>query len=147
MARLLRGFATVATAALLALPAATPAQDDSGLDTAPAMRAMLAWLEILDSGYYGRGWEDAAPYLKEGMPKLRFETSVQAVREPLGTVVSRKTRSAQYAPVLPGAPRGDYVVVQYTTRFANGPPAGVVETVTAMRDADGAWKAAGYVVR
>ena len=48
--------------------------------------------------------------------------------------------------MLPGAPTGDYVVVQYTTRFANG-PAAVVETVTAMREPDGAWKAAGYFVR
>ena len=141
MARLLQALLVLALAGMVGAYAA----DEEGVDTGPAMRAMEAWLSVLDEGRYGTGWESAAAYLREGVPKLRFETAIQAVREPLGIVVSRKIRTAQHSRVLPGAPPGDYVVMQFTTRFANGPP--VVETVTAIREPDGAWKAAGYFIR
>jgi hypothetical protein len=46
---------------------------------------------------------------------------------------------------LPGAPAGDYVVIQYATQFANKDKA--VETVVPMRTPDGSWKVSGYFIR
>jgi len=44
---------------------------------------------------------------------------------------------------LPGAPDGEYVVIQYETQFEHHTPA---ETVTPMLDKDGAWKVSGYFI-
>lgn len=54
-------------------------------------------------------------------------------------------RSATFARDLPGAPKGDYVVIVYDTVFAD--KAGAIETITPMRDSDGKWKVSGYFVR
>jgi hypothetical protein len=45
---------------------------------------------------------------------------------------------------LPGAPDGDYEVVQFQTRFAN--KAAATETVVLSREATG-WKVDGYFIR
>jgi hypothetical protein len=118
---------------------------DEGLDLRPADQAARAWLASVDAGRYGDSWEDAAALFKLAIPKLRWETMVQSVREPLGVVTSRKVRAMNYTRVLPGAPEGEYVVIQFDTRFENRPLS--VETVTPMREKDGTWKVSGYFIR
>lgn len=118
---------------------------DEGLDLRPADQAARAWLATVDSGRYGDSWEDAAALFKQTIPKLRWETTVQSVREPLGIATSRKVRSMTYARILPNAPEGEYVVIQFDTRFENRPLS--VETVTPMREKDGSWKVSGYFIR
>lgn len=118
---------------------------DEGLDLRPADRAARAWLATVDSGRYGDSWEDASALFKQAIPKLRWETTVQSVREPLGVVVGRKIRAMNYTRILPGVPEGEYVVIQFDTRFENRPLS--VETVTPMREEDGTWKVSGYFIR
>ncbi|MGB3565135.1 MAG: DUF4019 domain-containing protein, partial [Thermoanaerobaculia bacterium] len=64
---------------------------------------------------------------------------------PLGKVLSRKVKSKQYATSLPGAPDGEYVVIQFETSFENKTTA--IETVTPMKDEDGKWRVSGYFIR
>jgi len=45
----------------------------------------------------------------------------------------------------PGAPDGEYVVLQYHASCEH--KAAAVETVTATREPDGAWRVVGYFVR
>jgi len=47
--------------------------------------------------------------------------------------------------VAPGAPDGEYVVIQYDSSFENKTEA--VETVTPMLDPDGVWRVSGYYIR
>ena len=82
--------------------------------------------------------------MKSAASKADFEKSVRAVRTPLGKVVSRKVKSRQYATSLPGAPDGEYVVIQFETRFEN--KANALETITPMLDKDGKWKVSGYFI-
>ncbi len=147
-------FALLLAAAILALsayaagdtPEVTPAPAPAlVLDTTPAMGVARHWLADVDSGRYAESWDDAAAYFREAVPKAQWETSLVAVRGPLGVVISRKVRSATYTRSLPGAPAGEYVVIQYDTRFENRPLC--VETVTPMREKDGNWKVAGYFIR
>jgi hypothetical protein len=70
---------------------------------------------------------------------------VQPVRKPLGSLVSRKLKSAQEMESLPGAPDGRYIVMQFETSFTNKKSA--VETVTFMLEKDGQWRAAGYFIK
>ncbi len=54
-------------------------------------------------------------------------------------------KSKQYATSLPGAPDGQYVVIQYKTAFENK-KAGV-ETITPMLDKDKKWRVSGYFIK
>ena len=53
--------------------------------------------------------------------------------------------SAEFTTKLPGAPDGEYVVIQYRTKFQN--KADAIETVAPMRDQDGVFRVSGYYVR
>ena len=70
---------------------------------------------------------------------------VRAVRDPLGKVTTRKLKSATYTKSLPGAPDGEYVVIQYESSFEHKQSA--VETVTPMLDKDGKWRVSGYFIK
>jgi hypothetical protein len=70
---------------------------------------------------------------------------MESFRKPLGDLVSRKLKSAQRATSLPGAPDGEYVVMQFDTSFAAKKTA--VETVTFTHEKDGSWRASGYYIR
>jgi len=66
-------------------------------------------------------------------------------RKPLGNLVSRNLKSAKPSTELPGAPDGQYVVMQFDSSFANKKSA--IETVTFVLDQDGQWKAIGYYIK
>ena len=70
---------------------------------------------------------------------------MQSARAPLGALKSRVFKTATFTRSLPGAPDGEYVVIQFDTRFEN--KAAAVETVTPMRQKDGSWKVSGYYIR
>ncbi len=118
---------------------------DEEVNMGPPLAATEAWLAEVDGGRYAQSWEDAAALFHKGMPKAQWEKSLVSVRTPLGPVVARKMRQAKYMKDLPGAPAGEYVVIEFDTRFENR--AVSVETVTPMREADGSWKVAGYYIR
>ena len=107
--------------------------------------AATKWLGLVDSGKYGDSWSEAAEFFKNAITKAQWEQSLGAVRKPLGAVVSRKVLSAVYKTELPGAPDGEYVVVQFTTAFKNKKES--VETVTPMKEKDGSWRVSGYFIR
>ena len=50
-----------------------------------------------------------------------------------------------YATELPGAPDGEYVVLEYETTFERKKKG--AERVVMMKEPDGSWRAAGYYVR
>jgi hypothetical protein len=131
--------------AVLALAAATAAPAQEELDVAPAIVVAEKWLELLDRGAYGAGWEQAAPLFQEGMSRHRWETSLPNVRDGFGTVLRRKVRQATLATQLPNAPPGEYVVIQFDTAFEKRPL--TTEIVTPMKDRDGQWRVAGYIIR
>jgi hypothetical protein len=70
---------------------------------------------------------------------------MQAFRKPLGRTISRKLKNKTYATSLPGAPDGEYVVIQYQTRFEH--KASAIETITPMLDEDGKWRVSGYFIK
>ena len=104
-----------------------------------------AWLALVDTGKYGESWDQAAQLFKDVMTKDKWQTSLQAVRNPLGEVMSRKLWSMKYTTSLPGVPDGKYVVIQYNTSFQYKKSA--VETVTPMLDKDGRWRVSGYFIK
>jgi hypothetical protein len=110
-----------------------------------ATKAAESWLKLLDSGDYRACYEQASQIVKDHLSEDAFVRQFSAARKPLGAVVSRKLKVAQYATSLPGAPDGQYVVMEYDTSFANKKSA--TETVAPMLDKDGQWRVSGYYIK
>jgi hypothetical protein len=110
-----------------------------------ALKAANEWLGLVDNGKYGESWKTAAQYFKNALTSSQWEQAVSAVRNPLGKMQKRAVTSKEYRTTLPGAPDGEYVVIQYNTSFKN--KASAVETVTPMLDKDGTWRVSGYFIK
>lgn len=109
-----------------------------------AKQAALEWLVLVDAMQYEASWKEAASLFRAQVSTSGWVSAVAAVRRPLGDFVARNLISATYATSLPGAPDGEYVVLQFQTEFEN--KAQAVETVTPMLD-EGQWRVSGYYIR
>jgi hypothetical protein len=78
------------------------------------------------------------------MPQARWAATIAPVREPLGAVSSRALKGVTKAGTLPGAPDGEYEIVQFETNFAN--KAAATETIVLSREASG-WRVDGYFIK
>ena len=110
-----------------------------------ALGAAETWLALVDNGKYSESWETTAVLFRNAVTKEQWERALNAVRKPFGRLIARRLKSKQYATSLPGAPDGEYVVIQYETSFENKKAA--VETVTPMLDEDGNWRVSGYYIK
>jgi len=110
-----------------------------------AVTAAGVWVSLVDGEDYGESWNQASALFKTAVTKEQWQQSLKAVRTPLGKMVARKLKSKQYTKSLPGAPDGEYVVIQYETTFEKQQSA--IETVTPMLDKDGKWRVSGYYIK
>lgn len=132
----------LAVAALLGRAAAA---EPAGDKKEGAVAAARAWLALVDGGRYDESWAAAAELFRNAVPKGQWAQQLEGARKPLGAVLKRDLRSQAHKQSLPGAPDGHYVVIQFSTSFANKKAA--VETVTPMLDPDGTWRVSGYYIR
>ncbi|MEJ2696476.1 MAG: DUF4019 domain-containing protein [Candidatus Sulfobium sp.] len=102
------------------------------------------WLALVDAGKYSESWSEAAEYFRNAVTQDQWQQKLRAVRTPLGKVISRKLKTAAFRSQLPGAPDGQYVVIQFKTSFRNKRSA--IETVTPMLE-NGIWKVSGYYIK
>ena len=110
-----------------------------------ALSSAEAWITMVDEGRYAESWNQAAGYFKDAVKEEQWRKSLQAARKPLGNVISRALKTKSYHTSLPGAPDGEYVVIQFDTSFQNKKSA--VETITPMMDKDGQWRVSGYFIQ
>ena len=110
-----------------------------------AIASAEKWLKIVDKGNYIESWKASSEYFKQAVTREQWEQAVKAVRQPLGKLIVRKVKSATYTSSLPGAPDGQYVVIQFNTSFENKKAA--IETITPMIDKDGKWRVSGYYIK
>jgi hypothetical protein len=110
-----------------------------------AEKASTSWLALVDAGKYAESWREAAELFRQAVPQTQWPGMVEKARSPFGKLVTRKLKSAKLTHELPGAPAGDYVVIQYDTDFEK--KTGATETVTPMKDKDGVWRVSGYFVK
>jgi hypothetical protein len=114
-------------------------------NTEAAQKSAESWLAIVDKGDYAGSYDRAASIFKLAIIKEEWLQKVRVARGPLGRVISRTLKRAQYETSLPGAPDGEYVVLQYDTSFENKRSA--VETITPTLDKDAQWRVSGYFIR
>ncbi|SDD16165.1 Protein of unknown function [Massilia sp. PDC64] len=129
-------------AAACAAPFAHAQQPDAVRN---AVDAANRWLVPADAGDGVATWDQAASAFQAAVSKADWSAALRQARQPLGAVTARKMVSSEYKRSLPGAPDGEYVVIQYDTQFEH--KAHAVETVVPMRERDGSWKVSGYFVK
>ncbi len=110
-----------------------------------AIAATEQWLGLVDEGKNEESWTEAAGFFKKAVTQDQWVQTMKALRNPLGKVISREVKNKMYATSLPGAPDGEYVVIQFETSFENKKSA--VETVTPVLEQDGKWRVSGYFIR
>jgi len=110
-----------------------------------AQQSSDAWLALVDSGKYADSWQEASQIFKAAVTREQWQGALRGSRDPLGKMLSRKLKSAAYTKTVPGAPDGEYVVIQYESSFEHKQSA--VETVTPMLDKDGKWRVSGYYIK
>ncbi len=129
-------------AATFAAPCAHAQEQDAVRKAADAANR---WLVPADAGDGAATWDQAASTFQAAETKADWSAALRQVRQPLGAVTSRTMLSSEYKRSLPGAPDGEYVVIQYDTQFEH--KAHAVETVVPVRERDGSWKVSGYFVK
>jgi hypothetical protein len=129
---------------VLILSAGSAIADSSGKEKAAILSAEK-WLGMVDAEKYAESWKEAAELFRNAAKQEQWKQLMQAVRKPLGKLVTRKMKTKTYRTSLPGAPDGEYVVIEFATSFENKKSA--VETVTPMMDKDGKWRVSGYYIK
>ncbi|HEX7051973.1 MAG TPA: DUF4019 domain-containing protein [Longimicrobiales bacterium] len=117
--------------------------DHAEAETA-ALSAADRWLALVDRGDLHASWSEASALFRAMVGEGEWEASLARAQAPIGRPLAREIRSMRYATSLPGAPDGEYVVLEYETRFERKERGG--ERVVMMKERDGEWRAAGYFV-
>lgn len=112
---------------------------------APALLAANQWLALIDHEKYAESWIKAADLFRHTVQYDLWVASMKALRKPLGKLISRKVKTEVYKTSLPGAPDGQYVVIEFKSSFEHKKTA--VETVTPMLGKDGVWRVSGYFIK
>ena len=145
-------MASAVVLTLGALMALSPTlADDDAPEAAKkeAVAAMQTWLGEIDAGNYAKSWSDAAKSFQKAVTSDQWVTALNGVRTPLGKSIDRKLASAAYQTVVPKPgvemEKGAFVIAQFDSSFENLKYAR--ETVTFEKEADGVWRAAGYLIK
>lgn len=126
----------------LAMALAPTAASEAACGSEP--KAASAWVSLIDAKRWDESWTSAGSLFRSRMPEANWASAIQPVRDPLGPVSSRSMLNVTNATSLPGAPDGNYQVVQFKTTFANKKDA--TETVVLACEPLG-WKVDGYFIR
>ena len=105
--------------------------------------AAKQWLKIVDAGKYAESWQKSDSLFKLQLSQSKWDAALKGVRSPLGKANSRSEIAAKKYATLPGAPDGEYLVIQYQTEFQNKKSA--IETLT-LSKSSGEWLPLGYFI-
>ncbi len=129
----------------LVAPAQDAEKENKPTPKEQAIKAAEDWLALVDAEKDAESWDASASLFRTAVAVESWGRMIHASRGQFGRVVSRKVKSAEFHTQLPGAPDGEYVVIQFETSFEKKKEA--IETVTPMKDKDGKWRVSGYFIK
>ena len=109
-----------------------PTQPTLG-DDKEAIEAGKKWLELLDADKAGVAWDSASKQLQSVVKREAFIAEV------------RTAIKFARAHELPGAPAGDYAIIEFEAKYPNGKH--LSEQVIWTIEAGDVWRVAGYFYR
>jgi hypothetical protein len=110
----------------------SPSEAKPDPDVAPAQKAALAWLALVDAGKFDATWDEAATSFQKGQKKADWSKGLGAARPTMGKLVSRTFLNSQIRTALPNHPPDKYITIRFTSVFEkhkNG-----AESVTLVKD-------------
>jgi hypothetical protein len=125
---------------------AAAAQD---VEPSDMTRGGLQAIQMVDQNKSGELWDGAAPAAKKRVARADFIDQVAKARNAMGTPQQRTWVAVNRQVVNDADPDlgGQYVSVEYESRFAGKPDAVVRELVSFHLDRDRVWRFSGYVLR
>lgn len=141
MKKMLYGFTfMIISAIIVSMNVSLSASDKNS----KAVKSAKEWLKLVDSGKYSESWNQASLLFRQSMTSEMWTKQMGSFLPSLGKVKERKIMAAKYYTSLPGAPEGEYVIIQFRTSFENRNNS--IETVTTMNE-NKKWKVSGYYIR
>jgi len=125
-------------------PTEPPLEQPTLKDDKDSIEAAKKWLELLDTDKAGLAWDNASKQLKSVVKRDQFVAQMRGVRKPLGKLQSREAVKFGRANELPGAPAGDYSIIEFEAKYKNGKLA--EQVVWSIEEGD-IWRVAGYFYR
>ena len=118
------------------------------VDPSDMVRGGLQAIQMVDQNKVGELWDGAAVAARKRVTRDEFVKQVAAVRNPMGAPQQRTWVAVNRQVVNDTDPDlgGQYVSVEYETRFAGKPNATVRELVSFHYDRDATWRFSGYVI-
>ena len=110
-----------------------------------AKQSAESWLKLIDQEEYAESWEQTSSFFKSQVSQNQWVVTISNLKSSIGKTITRKLLLAKYTTSLPGAPSGEYVVIQFRTDFET--KEGAIETITPMKDSDGMWRVSGYFIK
>jgi hypothetical protein len=113
------------------------------------VRGGLQAIQMIDQDKTGELWDGATAAARKRVARADFVNEVAKARAPLGAAQQRTWVAINRQVVGDGDPdlAGQYVSIEYETRFANKVNATVRELVTFQLGPDRVWRFSGYVLR
>jgi hypothetical protein len=115
-------------------------------DDKDTIEAGAKWLALLDEGKLGTAWDVSSAYLKSVVSRKKWVTEIGKARKPLGKLATRKVGRFARAHSLPGAPEGDYSIVEFDSTFANDKHA-TEQVIWMFENKSKSWRVSGYFIR
>ena len=139
-----RKILAVAAVGLVSAIGVAPASAQDPRGTA-AQKEALTWLALTDRDDAAASWRASGKKFQSAITADKWAEALRQVRPPLGALVERSVQSTQITKNIPGAPDGDYALLVFRTSFARKTDSS--EHLTLEREADGAWRVIGYLIR
>jgi hypothetical protein len=119
------------------------------VDPAELVRGGLQAAQMIDQDKAGELWDGATPAARKRVSRGDFISQVAKARAPLGAAQQRTWVAINRQVVGNEDPElaGQYVSIEYETRFANNSSATGRELVTFQLGSDRVWRFSGYVLR
>ncbi len=109
-----------------------------------ATKVARDWIGHIDAGQYAESWSDAGKRFKAMVTQEKWVAAMEQMRQPLGSVSAREVSEATFSHEAPRAPKGDYWIVKFATKFE---AVSANEVVILAPEADGSWHVVGYFIR
>ena len=121
------------------------AQDDLyKVEKVAAIEAAEDWLTLFDAEEYDKCYLISSSLLKQSVAQNDLVKLLTETKEKIGKTSKRTLLKAEHYNILPGVPKGEYVVIQYTSRSESSKM--ILETITPMLD-NGVWRVSGYYIQ
>jgi hypothetical protein len=126
-------------------PTAPPPDQPTLGDDKDTIEAGQKWLALIDAEKADVAWDVASKQLQSVVKRDKFAAEMRQVRKPLGKLESRTAVKFARSHELPGAPAGDYAIIEFDAKFTNGKHL-AEQLIWALEDRD-VWRVAGYYYR